>query len=162
MRTRFALATVPFLLLGGLLAACSDDDGSGGDEASGCSPVGTELRDEATDTVDVDLTDYAFAPDTVEVEAGVVTFVADNVGEEFHELAFLPGGGEVPFVEPGVPDEDALADAGAFELEGFAPGASCEATWELEPGDFTFFCIVVSEDGETHAEKGMVGTLTVT
>ncbi len=36
-----------------------------------------------------------------------VTFVTENVGSENHELAFLPGGGEVPFKDAGEPDEDA-------------------------------------------------------
>ena len=85
-----------------------------------------------------------------------------NNGENNHELAFLPGGGEVPFIEPGVPDEDALAEDGAFELEGYSPGQSCNATYELEPGEYTIFCIVPADDGETHYEKGMSGTLTVT
>ena len=43
-------------------------------------------------------------------------------------MAFLPGGGDVPFTEDGAPDEDALAEAGAFELEGFGPDQTCNAT----------------------------------
>lgn len=52
--------------------------------------------------------------------------------------------------------------AGAFELEAFGPDQDCNATWELEPGDCTLFCIVESPDGVTHYEKGMKGMLTVT
>jgi plastocyanin len=136
-----------------------------GDDASGtaeCTPVGEDLAADADSSVDIQLLDYAFAPAEVEVDAGVVTFHAENAGEENHELAFLPGDGEVPFTEPGAPDEDALAEAGAFELEAFPPGTTCDATFELEPGDYTLFCIVTAEDGETHYEKGMAGTLTVT
>jgi plastocyanin len=55
-----------------------------------------------------------------------------------------------------------LAAAGAFELEAFGPGQNCNATYELEPGDYTIFCIVETEDGDTHYELGMRGTLTVT
>ncbi len=47
----------------------------------------------------------------VEVGAGVFTFAAENIGTENHELAFLPGGGEVPLNGEGAPDEDALAAA---------------------------------------------------
>lgn len=168
-----------------LLPACSEDDGgtvrstgdesgsasgsesgsgSGSGSASGvatCSPVGEDLEAEATETVTMDLVDFGFEPSDFEVAAGIVTFETTNVGEEDHELAVLPGGGEVPFVSPGEPDEDALAAAGAFELEAFPAGESCNATWELEPGTYTLFCIVPSADGETHYEKGMKGTLVV-
>jgi len=146
--------------------AAAGASGSASTAASGtaaeCSAVGTELEGEATETVDIELAEYAFEPATVEVPAGVVTFATTNAGEENHELAFLPGGGEIPLTEDGAPDEEALAEAGAFELEAYGPGGSCNATYELEPGTYTMFCIVEAPDGETHASKGMVGELTVT
>jgi plastocyanin len=138
----------------------SGASGSGSSEVA-CAPVGEDLEASADQTVEVDLSDYAFDPQDIEVGAGTVTFATTNTGEENHEMAFLPGGGEVPFVEPGVPDEDALAEAGAFELEGYSPGQSCNATYELEPGTYTVFCIVGSGDGATHYEKGMAGELVV-
>ena len=59
----------------------------------------------------------------VEVAAGTITFATTNEGGEAHELAVLPGGGEVPFIEPGVPDEDAARlGQGATEV-GEAVGA---------------------------------------
>lgn len=167
------------LALGLLLGACNDDGAGvrnldGSEDASGsgsgstgsgstadavCDPVGADL--EADETVDLSLRDYAFDPDAIAVDAGVVRFVATNDGGEPHEVAVLPGGGQVPFTDDGEPDEQALADAGAFELEAFGPEQSCEAAWDLDPGDYTLFCIVESADGETHLEKGMEGTLTV-
>jgi len=152
-------------------SACGDEEEDaeaapevGADEAaygSTCAPVGEDLADAVTETVDVELTDYAFAPAEITVAPGVVELATTNVGSEPHELAFLPGGGEVPFTADGAPDEDALADAGAFELEAFPPGEDCTAIYELEAGEYTVFCIVEAADGETHYEKGMVGTLTV-
>ena len=142
----------------------SAEEGVGADEAtygSECSPVGEDLQGKATETVEIQLADYAFAPADGDVASGVVTFAATNVGQEAHELAFLPGGGEVPFTEEGAPDEEGLAEAGAFELEAFPAGEDCTATYDLEPGEYTLFCIVEAADGETHYEKGMVGTLTV-
>ena len=68
---------------------------------------------------------------------------------------------ETTATDDGAPDEEALGEAGAFELEAFPPGETCNATYELEPGEYTLFCIVTAEDGETHLEKGMVGSLTV-
>ena len=166
-RRHLALA---LLLTGTTFAACgsSDDGGAAGpsaDEAGGevreCEPVGTALAERATATVPVLLDEYAFSPSSAEVKAGVVTFTVDNVGEEEHELAFLPGGGDVPLTDAGEPDEEALVDAGAFELEAFGPERSCAATYELEAGTYTLFCIVQAADGETHLEKGMRGLLTV-
>ncbi len=130
-------------------------------QARGCDPVGTELEDEADETVAVGLDEYAFDPSALEVEAGTVTFTATNTGEEEHELAFLPGGGNVPLTDEGEPDEDALEAAGAFELEAFGPGQSCNATYELAAGTYTLFCIVAAPDGETHLTKGMRGQLVV-
>jgi hypothetical protein len=65
----------------------------------------------------------------------------------------------VPLTAEGAPDEDALAEQGAFELEAYGPGGTCNGTFELEPGTYTLFCIVTAPDGETHASKEMVGTL---
>ena len=168
-RSRFVAVIWVATVLG--LSACGDDGGDvtdtgvGADssdaEEAACAPVGEDLEDEATETLAVQLDDYAFVPSALKVEAGVVTFAAENVGSENHELAFFPGGGKVPLTGEGEPDEDALADAGAFELEAFGPGQTCEATYDLEPGTYTLFCIVVSPDGQTHYDKGMEGELVV-
>lgn len=131
------------------------------DEGTGCSPVGEDLAAEAQETIAITLADYRFDPAMVEVEAGVVTFDVTNDGSERHELAFLPGGGQVPLTQDGEPDEEALADAGAFELESFAAGGTCRATYDLGPGTYTLFCIVTSDDGVTHYDKGMQGRLVV-
>lgn len=123
--------------------------------------MGGDLEAEADQVVEVALVEDAFDPDDLAVDAGVVTFATSNEGGEAHEFAVLPGGGEVPLADDGAPDEDALAAAGAFEREAYGPGRDCNATWELAPGEYTVFCIVEAADGETHAAKGMVGTLTV-
>lgn len=76
-------------------------------------------------------------------------------------LAFLPGGGEVPLTDGGAPDEEAREAAGVFELEAYRPGQDCDATYELDAGTYTSFCVVAAPDGETHNGKGMRGTLEV-
>lgn len=147
------------------LVACGDDAGDegadDGSEEATCRPVGSELEADAIEVVEVDLEEYLFDPNDISVPEGIITFAASNIGEQYHELAFLPGGGDIPLTAEGEPDEDALAEAGAFELEGFAPDETCNATYELAAGTYTLFCIVEGPDGETHASKGMVGTLTV-
>lgn len=142
-------------------SATFSDSGSGIGDGE-CHPVGTELEAEADTTVAITLADYSFSPNEIEVPAGIVTFEVTNDGPESHELAFLPGGGEVPLTEEGEPDEAALEEAGAFELEAFAPGQTCNATYDLAPGTYTMFCIVETEDGSTHYEQGMQGILRVT
>jgi len=146
---------------------CGDDEADEGvaadssAEEAACSPVGSELEATAAMTVPVRLQEFSFSPAQIDVAAGVVTFAAQNAGTENHEVAFLPGGGDVPLNASGEPDEDALGVAGAFELEGFGAGQSCNATYDLEPGTYTLFCIVTSTDGRTHYEKGMRGRLVV-
>ena len=155
-----ALGLAALLLAGG----CGDGGGSGSDSASGpapCRPVGTDLAARSTQDVDVVLQEFAFAPGVLAARAGVVTFKARNAGTQNHELAFLPGGGDVPTKAGGKPDEDALERAGAFELESFGPGQSCAATYDLKPGRYTLFCLVTDADGTTHYGKGMRGQLVV-
>jgi plastocyanin len=181
------VAAALLVVVSGGLVACGDDDGGGvrdlseddgsasgsgsasasgsgsasGTEEATCSPVGEALEADATETVEIALREYEFDPSSIMVEAGVVTFEATNEGTENHELAFFPGAGEIPLTVDGAPDEDALASAGAFELEAFGPGQTCNATYAFEAGTYTLFCIVEAADGETHASKGMVGELTI-
>lgn len=169
-------AALGLVVLGLLVGAgaCGGDDGGATGSASGsgsgsgsglgegeCQPVGEDLEAQADETVAVTLDEYSFELDPPEAQAGIVTFEADNVGSEDHELAFLPGGGDVPLTDDGKPDEDALAEAGAFELEAFGPGQTCDATYELDPGTYTLFCIVETAEGRTHASLGMRRELTV-
>jgi plastocyanin len=156
---------VTFVLTASILASgCGGDgNGPGADSATApaeCNPVGTDLAPRATQQLQIELQDFLFSPATVEARAGVATFAATNSGTENHELAFLPGGGEVPMAQ-GEPDEAALERAGAFELEAFGPGMTCNATYDLAPGTYTLFCIVTSPDGRTHYDKGMRGRLVV-
>jgi plastocyanin len=148
-------------------SASGSGSGSGSGSASApagaeCTPVNPEMEADADTTVDIELVDYSFNPSEIEVPAGIVTFHVTNNGTEAHEVAFLPGGGEVPMTGEGAPDEEALAAAGAFELEAFGPGQTCNATYDLAAGDYAIFCIVETAEGETHLAHGMEGTLTVT
>jgi len=159
MRTVGVCAGLSLLAVG-----CGTSEETAGDESAAepmrsCEPVGTELEDRAVKVVDISTTDFLFTPADIDVPAGLVTFAVTNDGKHEHELAFLPGGGDVPFVD-GEPDEDALAAAGAFELEAFGPGQTCNATFELAAGTYTIFCIVRLDDDETHLHRGMEGQVT--
>lgn len=146
---------------GGSSAAAGSSAGGEGADAAACKPVGEDLESKADQTVKITATDYAFTPNKVTVPAGITTFEVRNDGDTNHELAFLPGGGDVP-LKDGKPDEAALEKAGAFELEGFGPNKTCNGTWKLEPGTYTMFCILTTKEGKTHYMEGMSGTLTVT
>jgi hypothetical protein len=158
------------LMCGALMlvgAACGNDETDeavppASDTGRPCEPVGADLEASATESIAVELSDYRIDLARTQVPAGIIAFNVENNGTEDHELAFVPGGGEVPMTPEGLPDEDALETAGAFELEAFGPGQTCTATYELEPGTYTLFCIVESPDGMTHHQKGMVASLTVT
>ena len=98
------------------LAGCGSSDGDDADVAKDsatgaapCEPVGTDLKANALKTVALELQEFSFTPSTVDVGAGIVTFAATNAGTANHEVAFLPGGGDVPLTTAGTPDEDALA-----------------------------------------------------
>lgn len=132
------------------------------DEPAECAPVNEDLEADATSTVEIEVTDFAFDQARYEVDAGTITFIVTNNGSLNHEVAFLPGGGDVPYTEDGHPDEEALAAAGAFELEAFGSGRTCNATYELEPGTYTMFCIVPIDDELNHYDEGMRATLVVT
>src|SRR3546814_6037818 len=92
-----------------------------------CRPAGEDLEGDAVETVDVELIDYGFDPADIEVPAGVVTFATANAGEEPHELAFLPGGGEGAFTDDGPPGEQALAAIAAVANEANGPGPARNA-----------------------------------
>ncbi len=151
-----------------IAAACgADDDGAASPAATAgpdapriCEPVNVELESVADQTVSITATEFAFADLEYEAVPGTVTFEVANRGGEEHELAFLPGGGDVPYTDD-EPDEAALEARGAFELEAFGPGQTCNATYELAAGTYTLFCIVRTADGDNHYDRGMRATLTV-
>jgi uncharacterized cupredoxin-like copper-binding protein len=70
------------------------------------------------------------------VSAGVIRFLADNIGEETHELAILKDGEEIAEVE----------DVGKGSLKSLKV--------RLEPGKYELACLI-DEDGEDHYQNGM-------
>ena len=140
--------------------AAPPPDTDGPTEPRECEPVNVDLEPQADQQIAVGANDFAFDQLEYSATAGTITFEVTNNGGEEHELAFLPGGGAVPFLD-GEPDEAALEAAGAFELEAFGPDQSCSATYDLPAGVYTLFCIVSTDDGQTHYDKGMKSTLIV-
>jgi uncharacterized cupredoxin-like copper-binding protein len=89
--------------------------------------------------VKVTLKEWAIDPSAVEVPAGKVRFVVTNSGQFSHDLAILDDTGEVA------------------KLAAFSPSESPKTLdVDLKAGTYTMICDVTG-----HAEKGMMGTLTV-
>jgi plastocyanin len=82
--------------------------------------------------------DLIFEPETLEAEAGEVVLMYTNPSEVPHNVAIEAG-------------SETLAQS-----ETVTGGSSADATAELEPGDYVFYCSVPG-----HRESGMEGDLTV-
>lgn len=138
---------------------------SGSSAAAGCEVVGG--TDEAgTTEVHAVLDEWTIEVDTDTVEAGAITFEADNVGADDHELVIVKGAtpSELTITEDGL-DESALPEGAEVlgELEGFPGGESCTGTFALDAGDYSLVCnIVEASEDEAHAHEGMVTGFTVT
>jgi uncharacterized cupredoxin-like copper-binding protein len=125
---RLALASLG-LAAAAAFAAC----GGGNPQSSGPAaslPAGTYA---------VEAKEYAFTPSTLSVPAGEVTFQVHNAGTQEHEFEIFQG--------------ETVKD----EVEGLVPGLTKTLTVPLEPGEYTFKCLL-----NGHDQLGMTGTLTVT
>ncbi len=128
-RTVASGATVaPLVVVAALVAAGC------GSASSSDAPVPS-----AATTIEVTADEYAFTPSALETPAGVVAFHVTNAGNEEHEFEIFKG--------------EQVVD----EVEGLVPGLDRTLVVTLEPGDYTFACMLAGHDA-----LGMTGTLTVT
>jgi uncharacterized cupredoxin-like copper-binding protein len=125
---RLALASLG-LAAAAAFAACGGGNPQGSGPAASL-PAGTYA---------VEAKEYAFTPSTLSVPAGEVTFQVHNAGTQEHEFEIFQG--------------DTVKD----EVEGLVPGLTKTLTVPLEPGEYTFKCLL-----NGHDQLGMTGTLTVT
>ena len=128
------MARVVALLL--VVAALPLAAGCGGGDGDG-EEGGGGGGDGGAQTVQVSAVDFAFEPAEIDAEAGEVTFELTNDGQAPHALEIE---GE------GVEEASDTIDA----------GGSTTLTVDLEEGTYEIYCPV----GD-HADRGMVGTLTV-
>ena len=107
-------------------------------------PTGPTTALEADSTVSVSLSEYKVETDEASAEAGNIEFVAENAGEEIHELYVLKvreGGYDV-----------------IGEIENIAPGDAGAMTLELGPGDYQLACLIVPGEANStvdHFQEGM-------
>jgi len=134
--------------------------------------------------------DYAFqAPD--EIPSGWTTFRFSNIGDEPHffvplivtggrsyenvareiyppltDVWYAYRGGEISFEEAYAEVDEIYPEDWGYEYRGgsgiLAPGLTTEVTLYLEPGSYLLDCSVRTEDGEWHADEGMMRELIVT
>lgn len=175
MRTRPLLATLAASTLavagcGGAADTTVGGSASGSASATGsASGIAAEECPSPGDGVHVELDEWSVAPETQELTAGEVTFVADNVGEEPHELVVVRADSvdALPVDEHGVLDEGGLPEGDFLgEIEPFPSGASCAGEFTLEAGTYVLLCNIAeteqSGELESHLAEGMATTITVT
>jgi hypothetical protein len=113
-------------------------------------------------TVAVTLDDWSIAMPTV-LAAGSLTFEVTNDGEFPHRLAIARGTRyeDLPVLDNGAVDTTTLGpDFLGEQLANLATGEAGAIDFELPPGQYVFFCPVVSGPN-SHAEAGQVLSVTV-
>jgi hypothetical protein len=135
-----------------VLTACGDSD----DEATT-----TTAAEEEGEITTVRLSEWEVVPDVAAAASGPVTFDAENVGDEVHELVVIKADGfdSLPLDADGAVDEAQLGDTLIGEIEEFPAGTSADGTFDLEPGSYVLICNITETepDGtiESHYALGM-------
>jgi plastocyanin len=125
-----------------------------------CSGGGNEI--------DVSLSEWQVDPSPSTASSGDVTFKVTNDGGEQHEMLIVKdiAPGDLPTDADGHVVEDDIPDGALIgEVSEFDAGTTETETFNLEPGTYTIFCNILETDAgvtESHFQKGMVNTITVT
>jgi plastocyanin len=133
---KLVLALMLLALAAFALAACGDDES---DSAATESGDDVNPTTEAIEVAAVPDGTFAYEQDSLETEAGKLTVTFDNPAPIAHDFCVEDPGGE---------------ELGCTDL--IADGDTDIAEFELEAGEYTYFCSVAG-----HREGGMEGTLTV-
>jgi hypothetical protein len=111
--------------------------------------------------------DFSFAgPATV--PAGVTTISLQNTGKEEHQaqLVRINDGKTFADLTAALQNPDPSAALSLVSLSGGPngdePGATGEATADLQAGHYAFLCFISGADGVPHVAKGMIAPLEVT
>jgi hypothetical protein len=165
-----------------LVAGCGDDNGTAtnigpaattSSTSSAAAASGCKVEGGTTTTPDqqvvVMLGEWVVKPSVERVEAGTISLIADNAGQETHELVVVKGESaeRLPTGPDGAMDEDKLPP-GAFigEIEEFPAGQVCKGAFSLAPGSYLLVCNIVETEPngekESHFKEGMHAPFTVT
>ena len=120
-----------------------------------------------TDVV-VTLSEWEVAPNVAQVGAGVVSFIAENTGQEEHELVIVKADSAtaLPKDATGAMDEAKLPEGALIgEIEPFAAGQLCKGNFALQAGSYVLLCNITETEAdgtkESHVAEGMHTSLTV-
>ncbi|HUQ40227.1 MAG TPA: hypothetical protein VM030_08730 [Acidimicrobiales bacterium] len=169
MRTWRAVLAVG-LTLGLVTAGCGNDDDDAADETTTTAAAPKEppvIEIHAADE-GPDGDEFKFSLPG-KLSGGVVTLRLTNDGKERHDfqLAKSVPGHTLEELLKQVGSEDAPLEqwvVAAGGIGGTAPGETNEATLDLEPGTYWYFCTESSGEGKdhkSHATHGMSGELTL-
>lgn len=190
MATRWARVAVAMLAVAAVGAGCGDDDGgevtnlggaggttsSTGGATTSSTGGGTEGACEVEGGVSTKgaevmatLDEWTITPDPAQANPGIITFVAENAGEELHELVIVASDDPASLPtdpQTGAMDESRLPEEALIgEIEAFPAGQVCEGNFALQAGSYALVCNVVEEeeDGtvESHYAEGMYTSFTV-
>lgn len=137
----------------------TDDAADSGEEAA--EDDGEEAAEAPADGVSVELGEW-FVDTEATQEAGTVTFAVSNVGENPHAFAIVRGNSyeELPQLDNGAVDTDAMGDDFLDSTDNIEVGESTEIAFDLEPGNYVFFC-PIQFGPNSHAAAGQVLSVTV-
>ena len=139
-----------------VLTACGED----GAHTATAAPAPTQ-------TLGYVAADYSYGG-PLTAAAGLTRITLSNSGAEEHEMMVLRVPGDVTDLDPATQLLHASfgqESAGEFVggMHGLLPGKSASMVVDLEPGRYVIGCLIPSpSDLTSHADKGMVGVLTVT
>ena len=164
-------------------AGCGDDDGgssseniggsdqttssTGGAAAGECKTEGVAEGATASEEVVLTLTEFAIKP-SAQPKAGNISIKAENAGQENHEVVIVKGesADALPKDADGGLDEEKLPEGALIgEIEPFAAGKVCTATFKLAAGKYVQLCNITETepngDKENHVKEGMHTPFTV-
>jgi hypothetical protein len=113
------------------------------------------------------LSEFKITPNVAQAAAGIVSFVAENSGQEDHEVVVVKADSAdaLPRDADGALDEAKLPEGALIgEIEPMAPTQVCRGNFALQAGRYVLLCNIVEEaDGaqESHLAEGMLTPFTL-
>lgn len=149
--------------------------GAGGVTTSSVAGAGSEAACEieggvATQGTDVlvKLSEWKIEPGVAGVAPGIISFVAENSGQDPHELVVVKAdsAAALPKDADGALDETKLPEGALIgEIEPMEPGQLCRGNFALQAGAYMLVCNIVEKEAdgvtESHLAEGMVTNFTV-
>ncbi len=187
METAFRTVSAGAIAVALILGGCGDNDGDGsvtnlgegqattsstappggGADMSRCNVHGG-VSTPADQQIVLTLDEFTIQTTSQPPESGTIAFIAENVGEEPHEIVIVKSDNAdaLPKDTDGGLDEDKLPEGALVgEIEPFSAGVLCKGTFTLAAGSYVLLCNITETepDGqkENHFEEGMHAPLTV-